>query len=218
MKPLIAFTLLFSSGAFSQPKLYRPMQKSGVQFHLPYTMGTHDGEAPLGKAQVFFDLENPGATTGEFRIPIDTMTTGNEERDCHMREALGLKYDQSDFPKEHVCSDSHHLPESGKNSVVFPEILFKISALKSLDKSGNIALEGETPIEVEGTWSIHGVSQKALIPMKITPMKQKFKVTGETLLSLKSFDITVKPAKVLFFTIEVKDQVKVNFDLTMETF
>jgi polyisoprenoid-binding protein YceI len=215
MKLLIVFTLLFSSQAFPSSKTYTLVDKSRVLFHLPYTMGTHDGEAIAGKSKINFDREHPDATTGELLFPIEMMFTGNDKRNCHMREALGLKYDQSDFPEVHVCNELNRLPESGKNAVVFPEITFKISSLKSLDKSGGILPDGETSIEVEGIWNIHGITQKAVIPVKLILADQKIRVQGETVLSLKSFDVIVKPVKILFFTVAVKDLVKVNFDFTM---
>jgi polyisoprenoid-binding protein YceI len=201
----------------AQSANFKLADKSGIEFHIPYTAGTHDGEARISKAQLNLDFDRPGISMGEFIVPIEMMTTGNPERDCHMREALGLNYEQSDFPKEHACNDKHQLPNSGKNAVVFPEIIFKILSLRSLDPSGKILHDKETNIEVEGQWTIHGVSKKEKIPMKINSSGEKIVIHGETKFSLKDYNIVVKSGKVLFVTIGVKDTVRVNFDIQAET-
>ncbi len=216
MKFIFLLILIISNSSFGEIKQYKLVDKTGVSFHLPYTLGTHDGEVRIGKDHLNLDLTNPINSSGEFSVSIESMTTGNPKRDCHMREALGLNYEQSDFPKEHVCDENNQLPLTGKNAVVFPEIIFKILSLKSLDKSGSIHTDTETLAEVEGQWTIHGVNQKEKMLLKMIPEDGKYRIQGETHFSLKSYNIVVKSAKVLFATIEVKDQVKINFNLLIE--
>lgn len=216
MKIICLLLLIISNSSFGEIKEYKLVEKTGVTFHLPYTLGTHDGEVRIGKDHLNMDLTNPINSSGEFIVSIDSMTTGDSKRDCHMREALGLNYEQSDFPKEHVCNENNQLPLTGKNAVVFPEIIYKILSLKSLDKSGTIHADMETLVEVEGQWTIHGVNQKEKMLLKMTPENGKFRIQGETQFSLKSYNVVVKSAKVLFITIEVKDHAKVNFNLLIE--
>jgi len=133
-----------------------------------------------------------------------------------MREAIGLNYDLSDFPKEHVCSETHTISATGKNSVVFPEIIFKIVSVKSLDPTGRILMDKVTPIEVEGQWTIHGISKKEILNMKISPEKEKFRVQGDTQFSLKDYNVVVKSGKVLFLTISAKDNVNLSLSILFE--
>lgn len=216
MKFLSLLVLLVSTSVFAELKTFKLADKNGVSFHLPYSLGVHDGEARIDKDHLSLDINNPTNSSGEFIVLIDNMTTGNPKRDCHMREALGLNYGQSDFPNEHVCDDKNQLPSTGKNAVIFPEIIFKILSLKSLDKSKTILKDQETPIEVEGQWTIHGVSQKEKLQLKVIPEDGKFRIQGDTQFSIKAYNIVVKSAKVLFATISVKDQAKVNFNLLFE--
>lgn len=216
LKFLTIILFIFPFTNFAISKEYKLVEKTGLAFHIPYSMGTHDGEARIGKAKIILDMKNPIATSGEFTVPIETMTTGNPERDCHMRESLGLNYEQSDFPKVHVCNEKNQLPETGKNAVVFPEIIFKILSLKSNDPSGEILTDRETQVEVEGQLSIHGVNRKEKIPLKIIPVGDKIRLQGEMQLSLKDYNIVVKSGKILFVTISVKDLVKASFNLLIE--
>ncbi len=216
MKFIILFILLVPLSSFSETKNYKIAEKTRVLFHLPYTLGTHDGEAKISKGKLKLDINSPNSTIGEFSVAIDSMTTGSNERDCHLREALGLNYELSDFPNEHVCNEAHALPTTGKNSIVFPEIIFKILSMKSLDPSGKILTDKVTPIEVEGQWTIHGISKKEILYMKISPEKEFLRVQGDTQFSLKDYNVIVKPGKVLFLTISVKDTVNVSLSILFE--
>lgn len=95
-------------------------------------------------------------------------------------------------------------------------IKLKILSLESRDSSKQISLDHETPVDVVGQWTIHGKSNEVKFPMTIVPKGKNLKVIGELPFLLSSYDITVKPVHVLFFTIGVKDELKVTFNLLME--
>ncbi len=215
-----ALLMLASSGAFAQSNVYFakvvPEREGGIRYRLPYSLGTHEGVASAVTGMFKIDLAKPESTSGSLKVPLDLLVSGDAKRDCHMREALGLKYEASDFPQEHVCNDENLLPTSGRNSIAYPAIELKVTSVKSMNENGQIADDRETSIEVEGKWVIHGVSQPAKIPMRVVPENGRLRLSGETALSLKSFGVEVKSARLLFVTISVSDQVKLTLDLYME--
>lgn len=218
---LALFIVLFHSNT-GQAKsvLYRtPViapPNTGVKFFVPYTFGTHTGEARMFAGSMTLDNADPQSSRGEFSVPINSMTTDKAERDCHMMEALGLDYGEADFPEEHVCTDSYTLPATGKNAVKYPTILLKIHSVKSLEPSKLIHTDRETKIEVDGEWIIHGKSYQWKFPLSLTPDGEKFKVHGTVPFSLKNHDVIVKSQRVLFVDINVKDNIKVEFNMIIE--
>ena len=193
--------------SLAAPTTFQPASEKpfGIQFKLPYSLGTHDGRVGLIKGGVTLDLSNLSGSAGELHIPINSITTGNEERDCHLQEALGLDYLKSDYPKEHVCQQQK-LPTSGKNAVVFPEIILRITSMKSTNGH----------FEATGSWTIHGVTLPATIPLKLIFDGPRLRVQGKISFSLKAYGIEVKSAHVLFATISVQDQAQVDLNLLME--
>ena len=212
--------VLISANAKGAPSAYEfattADQGTGIRFRLPYTMGTHEGRAGQVKGSIKIDLNDPSAAKGMFRVPIDAITSDHTERDCHTREALGLDYEKSYYPEEHVCNEGNELPAGGKNAVEHPHIDLNISSVRSLDPTGRIRLDGDTDIEVVGTWSIHGVSRPTQFPLKVTPEAGRFRLRGEVPFSLEKFGIKVIPAKILFVTIGVEDKATVLFDIIMD--
>jgi polyisoprenoid-binding protein YceI len=212
--------LLASSFSWGAPISYRPVstttQKPLIRFTLPYSLGTHEGQTHLILGEIKLDLDHPEKATGSLRASISTLTSDSDKRDCHMREALGLNYDQSDFPKDHVCDDENQLPLTGKNSIAYPDIELKITSVKSHDPSGKIHREKETQIDVDGTWTIHGVTRTTRVPMKVIPEGGKFRIQGSAPFALSAYRIEVKPAQLVFVTIRVADQAMILFDILME--
>ncbi|MBC7539931.1 MAG: YceI family protein [Bacteriovorax sp.] len=219
MKMFFILFILIPAICFAVPKVYRPAAipgpNIGIKFQIPYTLGTHEGDVRIISGSITIDTIDPSTATGELRVPIESLTTNKAERDCHLRESLGLNYHLSDFPKEHICDNQFHLPATGKNSIAFPLITLKIVSINSLDRTKQIKFDSETEIEVVGLWNIHGKTNQIKFPMRIIPEGNKLKVVGEVPFSLNSFDIKVKPAHMAFFTISVKDQIKVIFDLLL---
>src|SRR5262245_5385660 len=95
-----------------------------MTFSLGWTLGTHEGRASQVSGSLRARLDPLEILEGEFRVPIGAMSTGSVSRNCHMREALGIDYSRSRFPREHVCVNDQ-VPASGPDSVVFPDIVIK---------------------------------------------------------------------------------------------
>jgi polyisoprenoid-binding protein YceI len=194
------FTLIFCYPliCFATPEVYKPEISSGknigVKFTIPYTFGTHEGVSHIILGEVTIDTSNPSVSTGEFIVPINSFKTNDDERDCHLREALGLNY---------------------QNSVIYPMINFKILSVTSQDSIKQIPLDRESMIDVEGQWTIHGITKQVKLPMKIIPNGKKFRTIGEFPFSLSDYNIIVKSNKILFVTIGVKDQLKVLIDFSL---
>lgn len=206
--------------AVASPKIFRtpviPRENSNVEFFVPYTFGTHEGSAKLFTGTINLDFQNPADSNGEFNLPISAMSTKKTERDCHMVEALGLDYGESDFPEQHVCSENFDLPQSGKNAVKYPTIHLKIYSLKSLGAEKGISNTKESKVEVDGEWTIHGKAYRWLFPLTLVPEGENLRVKGEVPFSLKNHDIIVKPTTVLFMDVKVSDNIKVKFNVLLE--
>lgn len=204
---------------FAVPKVYRPIvvpgPNIGIKFQIPYSLGTHEGDVRIISGSITINPIDPASATGEFRVPIHSLTTNKPERDCHLRESLGLNYQESDFPTKHICDNQFHLPSTGKNSVSYPIITFKILSINSLDRTKQILSDGETSVEITGEWIMHGKSNQMKFPMKIISEGKNMRIVGVVPFSLNSYGIIVNSARIAFFTISVKDEVKVIFDLLL---
>ncbi len=213
MNTLFTLALLFSMNSVATTVSYQPAlgPKSTIKYSIPYSLGISEGRVKKINGTVSLDLEHSSGT-GEFHVPIDSIDTGSEERDCHLTEALGLNYRVSDFPKEHTCDSKNHAATTGKNAVVFSEIAFKISSIKTHDVT---VKEGIKTVTVYGTWTLHGVSRPDSFDLNITQLENAIRVQGQTIFSLKDYGIEVKSAHILFVTISVRDQAKVDFDLVL---
>jgi hypothetical protein len=224
MQVLFLAWILSSLPAWGAPQEYRiaaaPAASDAppaVAYRLPYSLGTHEGQARTITGSITVDLTQPAQANGSFRLPLRALVSDNTERDCHMLEAMGLDYGPSDFPEEHVCDDGDQLPKSGKNSVQYPDIELKIASIRSMDPSGAIASDRETSLEVSGTWSMHGMQRPARVALTATPENGgKFRLRGTTKISLKDHGIQVKSAKILFVTISVDNEATVAIDLWLE--
>lgn len=203
--------LFYAPASVASEQTYRIVQSSGhgtgIEFHIPYSMGTHDGDAHEVTGTVTLDLSNPSTAKGGFKVPIGSLTTGDKSRDCHLLEAMGLDYTQSKYPNEHVCNGVDKIPSDPSNVIIYPDIEFKLKSIQMAD--GKIS-------NIDGEWIIRGVATPAHIPVKVTPDGQGFRVTGTSPISLSAHHIVVKSAKLLFVTISVEDTATVDLDLHFE--
>lgn len=217
---LFFLIMTMALSAFGESREYRipviPPTNTKIALTIPYTFGTHKGEARLFSGKISIDNLGPSKSRGNFSVPINSLGSGNDERDCHMMEALGLDYSVSDYPESHVCTSTNNLPVEGKNAPKYPTINLIVHGLKSLEEGKIIFNDKETEVEVDGEWVIHGKSYRWLFPLKIIPEGVNFRVKGEVPFSLRNHDVILKPAKVLFIDISVKDIINVNFDILLE--
>jgi polyisoprenoid-binding protein YceI len=205
------FLLLVPAAALAAPLSYTIAPHSdgtlGIRFRLPYSLGTHDGRAKEVTGRVMLD----GARAeGAFSVPIAALDSDHSERDCHMRESLGLDYERSAFPERHVCDDDDRLPETGADSVAYPEIRFRLTGISSF------ARDKASKVDIDGDWTIHGITRSTRMPMTLKPEENGvFRLTGEATFPLQAYGIHVKPAKVVFVTISAGELATAEFDLRL---
>ncbi len=187
--------------------------KEMLTFSIPYSFGTHDGIVSEIQGGIITN-EADQVLRAYFQVPIKALTTGNSTRDCHMREALGIDYSQSRFPKEHICTNDNSLPETGPDSVQYPNIRLDFLNMSLAQDPFSIGIPQISDVTVNMT--IHGLS-KIFKFEKITITKifnnngaQGFRIYAKLNLSLKDFNVQVKPLKIGPVSVNVKDRVSVN--------
>lgn len=210
----------FAHAANSQLSiLSKPDGRPGIDLSIEYTLGVHEGYASMVTGQALVDFENSSVAAAEFRVPIAAITTGNAKRDCHMRESLGLDYDVSGFPEEHVCDGSNQLPASGVDSVRYGEVIFELRGLTAADGTPLTRIDAGAEVSVlaVGSWTIHGVRKDQMVAVKMTRSqdergRSRLRIRARPNLSLKDFGVVVIPWAGL---ISVKDTAKLKLDLDL---
>lgn len=228
-KTVVMVSLLTTSIFAEDMKRYvlADTKAPGVTFQIGYSAGIHDGTTGFMTANVSLSQKNE-ILKGDFKIPISQISTGNATRDCHMREALGIDYTDSKFPTDHVCDSDNQLPETGPDSIAFPEIRFKFSNVKkdSGTELPEVLEVGKSyKVAIQGQWIIHGQTVDLAanegtesIPVQVKLLDattQEIQVTGKFQISLKAFNIQVKPFKIAFISIGVADVAKVTLNTKM---
>jgi hypothetical protein len=189
--------------------------KTGIALSLPYTFGTHTGSAipSSGTVSAAEDLGTLRLFTAKFAVPINTIKTGNDARDCHVIEAMGIQYQGSVYPKEHACDGSNRLPTSGPNAPVYNEIEFELAGANYGGTNRSLDVGKPVLVTALGKWSMHGIQKTESIELKIERLgSKKIKVTGTKDFSLQNFGIVVKP----FGPVTVKDTATIQLDLTFD--
>ncbi len=213
IKILLIFVFISSSGLGADSNLSKfiiaERLENQIHFKIKYSLGTHEGVAKKIQSELQFDFLSPNKSKGFLAVPLSALATGSEGRDCHMREALGINYELSDYPKEHVCDDKNELLTSGKNAVVYPEIRFELKSLKI----NSWPIKDSTDAEIEGEWKIHGQVQPANIKVKMSQDKGVYRIQGSYIFNLTDFKVEVKSAKILIATIKTSNEVLADFDI-----
>lgn len=202
-------------------------KSTGVTFQIGYSAGVHDGTVTEIDSRVTLDNKNQ-ILSGVFIININQMSTGNKNRDCHMREALGINYVNSKFPDEHVCDSNEQIPATGPDSIAFPEIKFEFSSVKMNSNSilPEILEVGKVySLAIQGKLTVHGqvkdftaADSTEFIPVQVKLLDAQ---TGEIQLIskfdvvLKDFGVIVKPFKFGFVKINVADKAKVSLNMKL---
>jgi polyisoprenoid-binding protein YceI len=217
---LAALALLSSFSAVpagAAPEVYGVrLPREGLAVEVPYTLGTHHEYVTGVDGTVRVDPETFRLEGGRLVIPLAYFHSDNATRGCHLREALGLDYARSRFPREHVCDDRNQLPASGPDAIAFPEIVLQLSrGGPAAAASPGAAAE----VELEGTLAVHGVTRPVRLHLAATRDASSpvtLRVRGRVPLRLADFGVQVKPAKVFLFSIAVRDEVTVVVDTLME--
>jgi hypothetical protein len=188
----------------------------GMTFSLGWTLGTHQGRARQVSGSLRAELDPLRIVEGEFRVPVAAMSTGSATRDCHMREATGIDYSRSRFPRQHVCVNDQ-VPTSGPDSVVFPEIGITIREVRSASPgtpAAPVRLVPNQPVDAQVLlgFSMHGMTQDLLTPIRLQmDNAQRVRATAEFEVRLAAFRIVV----IMPTPMSIADQVKVKLNLLL---
>jgi YceI-like domain len=199
----VTVVALFCQAAGVDIRSYRPLRPtppdSEIHIDLPYTLGTHD----FMVREIRGILKMQGGlfevVSGRLAVPIAALDAGKKTLECHTREALGLDYSRSKFPKEHVC-DGDTLPTAGNDAIVFPEITFDWKSARILDDARPLGLGKSVRLEVLGRWTLHGVSRDDKLELTLTGAAgppahpTAFRVMGTAKIRLTDYGIEVKRA------------------------
>jgi polyisoprenoid-binding protein YceI len=192
--------LIFTCNSFGGT--YRPAALANLLIEIPYTMGTHKLKSNQFIGNIDWDPKTNEIKSGELKLAIANIKTDKEEMECHMREALGLDYDASDFPETHICNDKDELPKDGPNSIKYPEITATLlSPLKIGDNKAKVR------------WMIHGKTKELTMPITLTQdeRSEDLLLNSSWNMKLSDFDIIVK--KFLF--IAVKNDVSLKLTMSL---
>lgn len=187
----------------------------GLVVEVPYTAGTHHEHVTAVDGTLDLDPERLTLERGRLVVPLSAFRSDDAQRGCHLREAMGLDYSRSRFPREHVCDDQNRLPDSGPDAVAYPDIV--LARLRGAARAPSPGGAGE--VEVEGDLTVHGVTRPIRFRLSVSPEPSgagSLRVRGRVPLRLSEFAIQVKPAHVLFVSISVRDEVTVVVDALVE--
>ena len=188
------------------------LPRDGLVVDVPYSMGTHHEHVTAVDGTMRLDPEALRLERGRLVIPLAAFRSDDPKRGCHLREALGLDYTRARYPRDHVCDDHNRLPASGPDAIAFPDIVLELS------KGGPVA--GSTrEVEVEGVLTVHGSSRPVRLELGVSrdaSSPGSMRVRGRLPLHLADFGVQVKPAKVLFVSITVRDEITVVVDALLE--
>lgn len=185
---------------------------TGIEFKIGYTLGTHKGVALKASGLVEVSTENSqlALKSTSIKVPISSIRTGAELRDCHLQEAMGINYSISDYPSQHVCT-GNQLPASGNNAVVYPTIDFSLVSAQISGSPTHLEPGKTFQVSALGNWTIHGISKQQPIALTLNPQEDgRVFVTGNTSFNLKDFNVVVIPWAGL---IKVKDTALVELNL-----
>ena len=192
LQPLL-LALAFAGGtAFAAPETFDFKDPKGVNnatFKLDAPLEALSGNATGISGKVTFDPDAPATTHGKILVATSSMHVGNPMQQQHM---LGDKW---------------------MDAAKFPEISFETKELKNVKTSGEI-----TTADVNGTFTLKGVSKEITVPVKFTYLKDKLSQRvpnqhGDLLVirsnfSIKRSDFGIMPG-------QMEDKVSDTIDLTL---
>jgi polyisoprenoid-binding protein YceI len=187
---------------------------AGISLEVPYTLGTHKERVVAAEGELQLDPATLTLAGGRLVVPLSAIRSGDATRECHLREALGLDYARSRYPRDHVC-ENDRLPGSGTDAIAFSEIVLDLSRGGPLGDPAVLDRGGEVPVEAEGTFTIHGVTRP--VRLRLTASRDPsspsaLRLRGRHVFRLADFGVVVKPAKVLFVKISVGEEVTAVVD------
>ena len=204
--------------ARADPASFRPVPTPGtpaVVIRVPYTLGTHEHRVATVRGGVRLDPTTLTSDGGHLVARIDDIVSESPERDCHLREAIGLDYSFSRFPREHVCDGANRLPTAGPDAVAYPEVTLDVLSARPLDP---VDRPSEVRLDVAATWTLRGVSRPAHLSLSVSrpsSRRDALRVRGRATLRLDDFGIVVKSARALFVTISAGEVATAEIDVLL---
>lgn len=191
--------------------------KFSVNYNCVIKTCVHNGEA----REIQGTLEGDGqgfVRKAQFHLFIEDLSTFNKVRDCHMREALGLDYSVSKFPREHVCEGSQ-LPSVGPDSLAYPEIV--LTLVRVLDGPASLNSLASEPVlrrDLLVTVKIHNVTKDVVLKQVVLKQNDErhLVLQSQFILDRRSFDIVVKPFSLGFAEMTVDNDIRVDVKLILK--
>lgn len=193
--------------------------KSTVNFEFAFTLGKVRGEARLNDFAFDKELINtePLAPIGKLSVDVASMKTGDDERDCHVKESLMLDYSQSKFPDEHICTAEDEIRDDQRGAIKFETVSFEISKIEiEPDWQALVAAGKPAKALASGAWNIRGAQKTDAIELVLSKTGEspsKLTAVGATKMDFSDFGIIVKEANLLLFKIRVKSPITVSLKL-----
>ena len=107
--------------------------------------------------------------------------------------------------------DKKEIEQSMRNEVFnlkkFPQAEFKSTEVKGYQEDRK-----NFEIQIKGDLSLHAVTRKITIPVRVDIMKDRLKAQGE--FQIRQTDFKIKLYSILGGALKVKDELKLTFDLT----
>jgi polyisoprenoid-binding protein YceI len=182
----LSITALSASSAFAQAKTFK-IDDSGnnIQFESDAPLEKFTGKTTKASGEITVDPAKPAGAKGTIKVPVDSIKTGVELRDEHLRGDTWL--------------------DAKKN----PNAEFTITKISGVDKlKANDAVDAT----VTGRFTIHGVTKEVTATAKVryTPgTKDKLRIQASFVIKLEDHKIEV-PAIV---KLKVSPDINVKVDL-----
>jgi hypothetical protein len=206
--------LLAAHPAIAAPTTYTvELAGKGLLLEVPYSLGTHKERATAVEGSLLLDPDTFALSGGELLFPLDWFHSDSLKRLCHLREAIGLDYARSRFPKEHVC-DEDQVPASGDDAIAFPNVRLKLTG-GHLQSGTALPARDEVSAVATGTLTLHGVTRPVQLALTVSRDPDEpgaLRIRGRHPLLLADFGVVVKSAHVLFVQISVGETVTVVVD------
>ena len=190
---------------------------AGLSVEVPHTTGTAVLRVTAASGELRLDPSTLALASGRLLFPLDALRADDATMECHLREALGLDYARSRYPREHVC-EKDRLPASGPDSIAFPEIALELSRGAPLGDPSALSRGAEVPVEAQGAFTVHGVTRPArlLLAASRDPSSPgALRVRGRHPFRLADFGVVVRPVKILFVRLTVADVVTATVDVRL---
>jgi hypothetical protein len=202
---------------------------AGLVLEVPHTTGTAVLRVTAAEGELRLDSATLALSGGRLVFPLASIRADDATLECHLREALGLDYARSRYPRDHVC-ERDRLPASGPDAIAFPEIVLDLArggpvgglaagtATDAASSGRPLDRDGEVPVEAQGSFTVHGVTRPARLLLAVSrdpASPGALRVRGRHPFRLADFGVVVKPVKILFVRLTVGEVVTAAVDVRL---